>query len=348
MIKQRNSFLDILKAIAIILMILGHCIQHGSGTEYASGDFFKNPFFIFIYSFHMPLFMLISGYLFAFSLKTKPWYVVLFSKFKQLVIPLACWSVVSLLISIVKSVIGISPASVTPIWIIKQVIYGFIYGPWFLWALWWCSLVIILVKRFLKGSPVIYILGCLLTFVLPDFYNLYLYKFMWPFFLLGYLFNAYDYETKLKKVYRNKTFILGILALYIVLLHFYHYDSFIYTSGYTILGKNIVVQIYNNCFRFIIGLVGSIAVILTTYAITRNLPSKVNGCLTYIGTNTFGIYILSNLLVTEVLSLIASPLTGINYALVLVETFLILIISLAFNALLKKFRLTNKLLLGGR
>ncbi|MDO4744065.1 MAG: acyltransferase family protein, partial [Clostridia bacterium] len=62
---KRNNFIDIAKGVAIFLMLWGHCIQIcviGSGI-----DFFENSVFKTIYSFHMPLFMLISGYLFYFS-----------------------------------------------------------------------------------------------------------------------------------------------------------------------------------------------------------------------------------------------------------------------------------------
>lgn len=48
--KERNITLDIMKGIGIILMVIGH-----SGCP----PFLKN----FIYTFHMPLFFMISGYL---------------------------------------------------------------------------------------------------------------------------------------------------------------------------------------------------------------------------------------------------------------------------------------------
>lgn len=68
--KDRNLYLDILKAICIVFVIVGHCIQFGSGNEYYLEEaYFENPMFIFIYSFHMPLFALISGYLFSYSLR---------------------------------------------------------------------------------------------------------------------------------------------------------------------------------------------------------------------------------------------------------------------------------------
>lgn len=56
---KRDKTIDILKGTAIILMVLGHVIQ----TIYAPDNYDENLIFKFIYSFHMPLFIFISGYL---------------------------------------------------------------------------------------------------------------------------------------------------------------------------------------------------------------------------------------------------------------------------------------------
>jgi len=53
--KERNILIDNIKSILIILVVLGH---FGS-----SGSVIYNTFIIFIFSFHMPLFLFISGYL---------------------------------------------------------------------------------------------------------------------------------------------------------------------------------------------------------------------------------------------------------------------------------------------
>ena len=60
---SRNKFLDITRGITVFLMILGHCIQNGNGKIFLEKQlFWDDYFFKFIYSFHMPLFALISGY----------------------------------------------------------------------------------------------------------------------------------------------------------------------------------------------------------------------------------------------------------------------------------------------
>ena len=60
-----SAFLDVLEAVAITLVLVGHAMQFGSGMHcYIYSDIFDNVVFKVIFSFHMPLFMLISGYLF--------------------------------------------------------------------------------------------------------------------------------------------------------------------------------------------------------------------------------------------------------------------------------------------
>lgn len=53
--RNRISYIDQLKGIAIFLVVLGHVIEHNAGRD--------NFLWTLIYSFHMPLFMFVSGYL---------------------------------------------------------------------------------------------------------------------------------------------------------------------------------------------------------------------------------------------------------------------------------------------
>lgn len=80
----RNLQLDALKGFAILLVVLGHSIQ------WHVKDFDNNILFRIIYSFHMPLFMFISGYL-AFG-RIKAFDIrYIYKKFKGLIIPCVAW-----------------------------------------------------------------------------------------------------------------------------------------------------------------------------------------------------------------------------------------------------------------
>lgn len=67
MAKARNSRLDGVKLLLIVLVVIGHCIEPSRYTNTVSGGLYS-----VIYSFHMPLFVLLSGY-FAKVLTFKEW-----------------------------------------------------------------------------------------------------------------------------------------------------------------------------------------------------------------------------------------------------------------------------------
>ena len=92
---KRNTFIDISKGVAIFLMLWGHCIQYCGGSNY---DFFGNLIFKAIYSFHMPLFALISGYLFFFSFSKRDLKELLTIRLKSLLKPIIFCSVLHFLI----------------------------------------------------------------------------------------------------------------------------------------------------------------------------------------------------------------------------------------------------------
>lgn len=58
---QRDVTIDIVKGMAILFVVIGHLLQ------YNTADGSHGVCFNWIYSFHMPLFMLLSGYVAAFN-----------------------------------------------------------------------------------------------------------------------------------------------------------------------------------------------------------------------------------------------------------------------------------------
>lgn len=56
--RKRMIWADSLKGMLIILVVLGHAIQHTIGN-----DCYNNHLWNYIYSFHMAAFMAVSGYL---------------------------------------------------------------------------------------------------------------------------------------------------------------------------------------------------------------------------------------------------------------------------------------------
>jgi len=94
---QRNEFIDFAKGLAIALVVFGHAIQ------FVESDFSSNILFTSIYSFHMPLFFVLTGIGLGLSTgrKGSVLNVDLKRKFFTLYAPFLLWSL--LLVSFTKN-----------------------------------------------------------------------------------------------------------------------------------------------------------------------------------------------------------------------------------------------------
>lgn len=350
---NRNQYLDLVKSFAIICVIIGHCIQYGSGTEYLeNGTFFDNPLFKFIYSFHMPLFMLISGYLFAFSVEKRSWKENIKRKITTLFIPILAWALVSLTINASSEIYY--TGEVKTVWeYAVSYFYIIISSLWFLWAILYASLIIIFVKKGLRDSNIAYLILILISLFIPNMYNAALYSFMLPYYIIGYKFNIYNTNKRLKALYHfdhNRTkYILATCVIFFFLLYFYNYDSYIYTSGYCILNEHLCFHLITNIYRFTIGLIGSCFILCIMKYINKNMKNNmITQCLTTIGKETMGLYIISGYCFSYILPKITKHLDGINYGMLIIEVIGVLIISHITVKIIEKTDFTNKIFLGAR
>jgi fucose 4-O-acetylase-like acetyltransferase len=97
--RQRLEYIDALKGFAILLVVMGHVIPWSFESLDAVTSMSPTPILLWkiIYSFHMPLFMFISGFLFGQSHFTsvKEYFVKMWKKMKMLIIP---WLVCGILV----------------------------------------------------------------------------------------------------------------------------------------------------------------------------------------------------------------------------------------------------------
>lgn len=87
MTKIREKWIDVTRGFAVYLVVLGHSIQYATSQNY---DFNGNLVFQLIYGFHMLLFMIVSGYLFWYSLNRYDLVHGFLSKLKGIMIPWCC------------------------------------------------------------------------------------------------------------------------------------------------------------------------------------------------------------------------------------------------------------------
>ena len=86
---KRILWPDLLKAFAISLVVVGHIVTTFDAEHYDA------PIARWIYSFHMPLFMMLSGMFFGYTLD-KPFRSMFVTKCRTLLLPLLSWSLILL------------------------------------------------------------------------------------------------------------------------------------------------------------------------------------------------------------------------------------------------------------
>ena len=189
-------------------------------------------------------------------------------------------------------------------------------------------------------------------FVTPDMviFNLKYMKYIYPYFVIGYLWNRQQGIHLRQKIRREYLFI-GCILIYIMLWFGLEYNTFIYNSGFSILGKaKPIVQIYYDLYRWIIGFIGSVSVCLGILLLIPRLEqSKVGTGLKVIGECSLGIYMFQGFAIQGVLvpwlQHVGHSLPGI---VVILESFVVLAGCVLLTRLIQKQKILNRLLFGGR
>ena len=343
--KKHELLPDILRGFAILLMVFAHCIQAGSGVAFRDNSlYFQDKLYQFIYSFHMPLFMLISGYFARKSIdraKTKAERLSLLKRRSfSLLTPILFWTVFELLYAYVSNIIKGYP-NLPLSGIAVEFIKKLLVNCWFLWAVFWCFLLVYIMHYYLKDSVLLYLLGLMSFFVLPDGMNLGVYKFSAIYYLAAFYFA--DYLKKKDNLLLQKlssiknlwcyTILSGIL--FAVLFSFYNDQCFIYTTGFHFIGKNIPVQIGIDIYRIIIGFAGCCFFILLAKLLLSLFPSHKFPILSLMGSNSMGIYLISGYVLLFGAVRITDSLEP-SYLINLITCIIVVIISTILTLILKR------------
>ena len=88
--EKRNKTIDIIRGFAVFLVLWGHVIQYFTIDGFA---FYDNYLYKLIYSFHMPLFMIVSGYLFFNSVSKHSFRTLISKRVKSLGWAMIIWGV---------------------------------------------------------------------------------------------------------------------------------------------------------------------------------------------------------------------------------------------------------------
>lgn len=337
--RERDVYYDAVKGIAIFLVVFGHCIQFGSGLPYlGEACYFDDNTFKIIYSFHMALLMLISGYFFGYTVQKYSVREIIITRFTQLLLPLITWTTITTLIFG-----GVSLKNNGIMAVFLKLIRSYTTEMWFIWAVFWCSLIVLAVRYWGKDKKQLHVLIVLvLLFILKGNYTQ-SYLYMYPYFVAGYL-----WRQNLKEVPKQSIFLGVIAAVYVVLIRFYNYDSFIYTTGTYLSKGNLPKQLFIDIYRWMVGFAGSVFVLLAIRILMDWKPNmKIWSILAQIGRRSLGIYIISSYINVLVLMKLTSDLSPGHFT-NLLEAIIIVIICYCLTILLEKNKWIRKLLLGGR
>lgn len=334
--KPRLVPFDALKVFAIYLVILGHCISWGQ-----SGNGEENVIYRIIYSFHMPLFMMISGYFSNSSIRLD-FYPFIKKKFSAFIYPCIAWGLI--------------------LWIILESTHSFSYGNkqfsicglivdfywfsdfWFLKScfLCYCLLFIGVHSKFKKATWIP------LTLIVSQLFPPFSIPFMYPCFLIGW---AIRENEKYMKYLVNNTGKLVIL--FITMLFFW--DSHAWQMSHGIpphffgMGIESLSIIIFRIFRLLIGIIGSltfISLFQNIYKIERR--HIINNISWSWGQYTLEIYILHSIIIVRVLNRYID-ISNLNNYLYIVNpfvSFIILWICVYLTKLTIKYQFLRKTLWG--
>lgn len=276
---QRDYSFDYMKGILIFLVVLGHCPAFLLTGDAHPFDKWSDYMFVFIHSFHMPLFMLTTGYFFS-KKRNSVLKDLIPKQVKRLLYPQFSWCIVCLIIILMQFdrfgdfVIGNTNAETV------KLIYHFLTSYWYLWCTLFCSIIVVIANK--CRFPLLIISAiCILMLIfeknLPDWFfkHQQLIKQL-PFFTLGvYLHEVTDLDNKIRKVFPVS--LLGYMICWFLYLKYY--DSF----------GNV-----NTPFKMVWALFG----VLSFYTIIKEM-FKIRICkdsATKWGGDTLGIYIIHTVL----------------------------------------------------
>lgn len=324
---KRIRLWDIAKGVAIILVILGHATElSDKGT-----DHFLHSF---IYSFHMPLFMIISGYFFAYSLSWRNNRDIVNRKLIQLICPILLFSTIEFF-----------AIRFNPSYSMKDNLYSFyavlIRTLWFLQALFFSSMLVLIVERFTKHHIAFYALLLGVFVLTPDLLKSAGTKFLFPCFLYGLLIYRFHLDTQAKQK-PLLIFIVSSLLFALLLIPFDHSKTIYVHSVYIFSGdSNPLLLLLEDVYRVVIGIIGSTAIISLILCMQKLLNGKhlaFGNMLAKIGTHTLGLYIVHiYLYIYLILPYIRSAISSFsNFMVVSIGFVLLLTVSYPLAILIEK------------
>ena len=201
--KKRIALWDNLKFLLIIFVVIGHYTQ-----QFRADNETLQRIYVFIYSFHMPIFIFVTG---LFSKKA-----VDEKNIKKVLPYLTCFFATTLILFITKALLGWAP------------IFE-LFSPsgisWYLMSMFFMFLITMLIKDYKPQYIFVLslIIGVMCGFVQtknPDFFTWMRTLTFYPFFCLGYISDREKIEKATNKISIKITAVIFFVSIYL-LIYFY-------------------------------------------------------------------------------------------------------------------------------
>lgn len=336
--KKRNQFVDIIRGIAMLLVVLGHTM---TGCTVASQ---KSFIFNIIWSLQMPLFILISGYVTKYSRPISDiqglWRYV---KRRTLayMLPWAVWSF------LVRGIIFGQDGFLD----IKHLLWNMDSGYWFLVTIWTISMIFgigsfiaeyVSKGNILKKQIVLfmcYVAGMVLLvgigiFLGMSFFAIKLTLYYMPFYYAGFLYGQFD--DKILKTENGKKVVDGVIAICFV-------------SWLFVILRYSLYEMSDSGFLIVLRAATSLAGCIAVCGLCKGIFSeKTGGGIAWVGKNSLEVYLLHYLLLNlikidnplSIHKLMGLSLILVNYIITLV--LVVIIVTAINNTRMLRFVLTGK------
>ncbi len=266
--KSRNIAIDVLRGELALFVLLGHAVQRAFPDTFESIYLFK-----IIYTFHMPFFILLSGYTSIYSKNLN-----LKSKVLRLIYPTYLWTLLLYWLKDLKFT-GLTPSVEFPDAFkkyIKLVLIRPDYIIWFLYVVFVSAIIVWLGNKIAGKYRLIFytaVVGILVLFgggIRP--FGIYRIRCYLPFYILGYYIAAY--KEKIEEIFKRKyiKYLLLLVPVWLYLGTMWSFDS------------NVIIA-------SVLAVLGMLCV----YAITQLGIMKINPAvkvLKYIGKYSLELYLL--------------------------------------------------------
>lgn len=315
MSKKRDQRVDVLRGLLMTLVVLGHCIQYVADPT----DFDHNLIFRAIYSFHMPAFMFLSGYV-AQLVHPHSTYKQLGKRISSLLVPFLVWGIFS------TTKDGIPYGSIL------------IYpekGLWFLWVLTEINVLVFLIDKI--SAPLkyaMYALAYILLLAVPwNVFGVGLVRMYFLWYTLGFVTPAFWGHIPCKRVIK----VAALVGWPVAACFWLRNADPLFTNWIHLTGMEArMFHYFCSVYRlYLTPLLGIIFIWVVSCKVWNYLPVKF---LQTVGKNTIAIYALQYYCWVRVFPIVLGN--------VMASFILALLVPILFAKAASKYRLIAYMFLG--